>query len=126
MAPRYFTLAEANALLPEIEPLMAQLLELRAGAARMSQQISYLLESPHLEFGGPIPATLAQDFAQIENLIDKIRSYGCIVKNLEAGLIDFLAQIDGRDVYLCWRYGEESIAYYHELHTGFPGRRPIS
>ncbi|NCF66206.1 MAG: DUF2203 family protein [Chloroflexi bacterium] len=125
MTPRYFTLAEANDLLPQIKPLMAQLLELRAKTARLSQQLGDLLETPYLDFGGPIPNALAQDFIVMETLLNQIRSHGCIVKNLEAGLVDFLAQIDGRDVYLCWRYGEESITYYHELHTGFPGRRPI-
>ena len=125
MIQRYFTIAEANALLPEIKPLMAQLLEMRAKSSRLSQQLVDLLETPHLDFGGPIPTALAQDFIVIETLLKKVRSYGCMVKNLEAGLVDFLAQIDGRDVYLCWRYGEESITYYHELHTGFPGRRPI-
>jgi len=126
MATRYFTIDEANAILPEIKPLMAQLLELRAKTVRLSQQLGDLLERPHVDFGGPIPTELAQDFEVMENLLHLIRSYGCVVKNLEAGLIDFLAKIDGRDVYLCWRYGEPRITYYHELHTGFPGRRPIN
>ena len=43
----------------------------------------------------------------------------------QSGLVDFLAKIDGRDVYLCWRYGEPRVAHYHELHTGYNGRQPV-
>lgn len=125
MSVRYFTLAEANALLPKIEPLMAELLERRAKAVRLSKQITDLLQKNHVDFGGAIPTILVQEFAQIEALHSEIKSFGCIVKNLEAGLVDFLAQIDGRDVYLCWRLGENQVQYYHELHTGFRGRKAI-
>ena len=122
MTVRYFTLEEANQALPAIKPIMGQLLERRAKAARLSRQIEHLLENSHVDFGGAIPAELAKEFVIIEELLGQIKSFGCVVKNLEAGLIDFLAKIDGRDVYLCWRYGEDRIAYYHELHTGFQGR----
>ncbi len=125
MPVRYFTLAEANALLPKIEPLMAELLERRAKAVRWSNQIVDLLQDTHVDFGGALPTAIAQEFMQIEALHGEIKSFGCIVKNFEAGLIDFLAQIDGRDVYLCWRYGEDQVQYYHELHAGFRGRKAI-
>ena len=125
MTVRYFTREEANEVLTQLKPLMAQLLERRAKATRMSRQIEHLLEQPHIDIGGPITTELSQDFVIIENLLSQIRSYGCVVKNLEAGLVDFLAKINGRDVYLCWRYGEDRIAYYHEIHTGFQGRKAL-
>ena len=61
----------------------------------------------------------------IDRLLAQIHEYGCEVKDLNVGLLDFLAEMDGREVYLCWRFGEEEIAYYHDLHTGFGGRRRI-
>ena len=122
MKARYFTLDEANALLPQIEPLMGQLLNTRDRAARLSQSIKDLLETRG-DFGNPTATTLAQDFATIERLIEQIQAYGCVIKDLNGGLLDFLAQKNGRDVYLCWRYGESKIEYYHELHTGFAGRQ---
>jgi hypothetical protein len=125
MTVRYFTLEEANEALVEIEPLMGRLLEKRAKSVRLSRQIEHLLDESHVDFGGRLPTKLAMEFAAIEDLLNQISSYGCVVKNLEAGLIDFLAKIDERDVYLCWRYGEDHIAYYHELHTGFQGRTAI-
>ena len=125
MTVRYFTREEANEVLTELIPLMSQLLERKAKTVRMSRQLENLFELAHIDFGGPVPTELAQDFVIIESLLSQIRSYGCVVKNLEAGLIDFLTKINGRDVYLCWRYGEDRIAYYHELHTGFQGRKAL-
>ena len=119
---RYFTVEEANKALIEIKPLMRQLLETQAKAVRKSREIEHLLQDSHIDFGGAVPSELTRDFALIEDLLGQVRSYGCVVKNLEAGLVDFLAKIEGRDVYLCWRFGEDRITYYHELHTGFQGR----
>ncbi|MCB9422578.1 MAG: DUF2203 domain-containing protein [Ardenticatenaceae bacterium] len=125
MSGRYFTLEEANALLPTIEPLMGLLLEKRAHAARLTREIHPLLADIRLDVGGTIPSELVQEFADIESLLGQIQAFGCLVKDLNGGLLDFLSERDGRDVYLCWRYGEPAISFYHELHTGFNGRRPV-
>jgi hypothetical protein len=61
----------------------------------------------------------------VETLIEKIEAFGCQVKDINVGLLDFLARIDGREVLLCWRYDEPRIAYYHDLTGGFSGRRPL-
>ena len=125
MSVRYFTVEEANALLPELKPLVGRLLELRAKVSNDSRGLGSLLTDLHSDVGGPEATRLAGEFGEIERLVSQIRSCGCVLKSLEAGLLDFLCDRDGRDVYLCWRYGEPSIQYYHELHTGFHGRRAI-
>lgn len=125
MAGRYFTLTEANALLPQLQPLMGRLLETRARVVRQAQSIRHTLSDLHSDIGGPVPSNMVQGFITIEQILQRIQSYGCEVKDLNAGLIDFLTERDGRDVYLCWRYGEPEITFYHDLHTGFNGRRPI-
>jgi hypothetical protein len=61
----------------------------------------------------------------IQAAIERIHSTGCIVKDLEVGLLDFPARIDGQDVYLCWKLGEDRIRFYHRQDEGFAGRRPI-
>lgn len=104
---------------------MGQLLEKRARAARMARDIQPLLSNIRVDIGGSIPSDLVQEFAAIELLLVEIRGFGCEVKDLNGGLLDFLSERNGRDVYLCWRYGEPTISYYHELHTGFNGRRPV-
>lgn len=125
MTIRYFTVEEANALLPELEPLVGRLLDLRARVSWQSRDLGDMLADLRSDVGGPEASRLVGDFEEIESLAGRIQSYGCVLKSLEAGLLDFLCDRDGRDVYLCWRYGEPSIRFYHELHTGFQDRRPI-
>lgn len=104
---------------------MGKLLEHRASIVRDREQIEDVLDDLHSNIGGPVASEMAQRFASIERLVKKIQSYGCVVKDMNTGLLDFLAEIDGREVYLCWRYGEPRVAYYHELHTGYNGRQPV-
>ena len=82
-----------------------------------------LLQIGRSDFGGQLPSRLVLDFEEIESLIDEIQDFGCVIKDLNVGLLDFLAEKDGREVYLCWRFGEPKIEYYHDLHTGFNGRK---
>jgi hypothetical protein len=125
MPARYFTLEEANDLLPQIEPLMARLLERRAKVVSNRHKVAGLLERPGSDVGGPDASEMVQDFMVIERLARRVRAFGCILKDLNVGLVDFLAERDGREVYLCWRYGEPSVQFYHELHTGFSGREHV-
>jgi hypothetical protein len=125
MSLRYFTVPEANALLPELEPLVGRVLALRARASHHSREMGALLADLSSDVGGPLPSRLTGEFGEIEDLIERIQAYGVVLKSLEAGLLDFLCERDGRDVFLCWRYGEAAVQYYHELHTGYQGRRPL-
>jgi hypothetical protein len=125
MPAKYFTAEEANALLPKIRPLMGHLLERRARVVRLRHEVAGLLEDEPSDVGGPAASRMVQDFIAIEKLANKIRAYGCVIKDLNAGLLDFLAERDGREIYLCWRYGEPSIEFYHELHTGYSGRQRL-
>ena len=125
MSMRYFTLDEANALLPELEPLVGRLLELRARVTHESRSMGEVLSDLRSNVGGPGASRLVKEFEEIELLIRRIQSYGCVVKSLEAGLLDFLCERDGRDVFMCWRYGEPSIQFFHELHLGYSGRQAV-
>ena len=125
MSARDFTIEEANALLPRLEPLMAQLLEKRAKVVHLRNQIGDSIDDLRIDFGGSVPSEMVQDFATIERLIGQIQSHGCVIKSIDAGLLDFLAKHKGRHVYLCWRYGEPKVAFYHELHKGFGARRQL-
>jgi len=125
MSIRYFTVEEANALLTEIRPLMADLLNRRGKVVEMRRDLVPILKRPHHDVGGSLASEIVQDFIAIERLAKKIRSYGCVIKDLNAGLVDFLSERNGRDVYLCWRFNEPAVEYYHELHTGFNGRERV-
>lgn len=125
MAIRYFTLEEASALLPELSALMGDLQERRAKVARARRELTPLLEDRYSNVGSALASSIAREFIAIDRLIGAIRAHGCELKDINSGLIDFLSQRAGRDVYLCWRYGEPDIQYFHELHTGFMGRQRL-
>ncbi len=125
MPARYFTVSEANGLLPVIEPLMADLLARRAKVVRQYGQLKPVLNEHGGDIGGASATEMAHDFRQIESLIKRIQSYGCVLKDMNIGLLDFLAERDGREVYLCWRYGEPQVSHYHDLHTGFNSRQRL-
>jgi hypothetical protein len=125
MTARYFTVDEANELLVELKPLMAELLERRARVVMNRNSVIDMLKRDRSDIGGKAASALVVEFIAIERLAKKIRSYGCVLRDINKGLLDFLALRDGREVYLCWRYGEPQIVFYHELHTGFQGREPV-
>ena len=57
--------------------------------------------------------------------VAELNALGVEIKGLDVGLVDFPGEMEGRPVYLCWRYGEPSVSHWHELETGFSGRQPI-
>ncbi len=126
MSANYFTIEEANALLPTIQPLLEEILVRRTNIVESRETIKDLVESGQSDIGGSAASALVQDFIKIERLSSKIRAHGCLLKDLNKGLIDFLSVQDGREVYLCWRIGEPDVAFYHELHTGFAGRQKLN
>lgn len=125
MAPKYFTVEQANAILPEVRPLMAELLERRAKVVRTRRETIEMIRGADSDFGGRIPSELVREFIRIERLAKQIRGYGCIIRDINTGLLDFLAEREGREVFLCWRFNEPRVAFYHDLHTGFQGRQPL-
>lgn len=125
MKARYFTVDEANALLPVIGPLVGELLERRAKVVVSRQNLGAVLDDYHSDVGGQPATEMAVEFDSIEALVKRIQSYGCVLKDTNSGLVDFLAEMNGREVFLCWRYGEPRVAFYHELHLGFNGRQPV-
>ena len=61
---------------------------------------------------------------RVAGLLDELEAIGCVMKGIEAGLVDFYALRDDRLVFLCWRLGEERITHWHDLDTGVEGRQP--
>ncbi len=61
----------------------------------------------------------------LKEAVEKIQEYGCVVKDLDIGLIDFPTLFRGEEVYLCWKLGESGIGFWHGVQEGFRGRKPI-
>lgn len=121
----YFSLEKANEVLVEIRPMIAELLELRGEILEKQPQAWPVIEKSAGNGGGKIASELVRDFNRIDALVRAINATGAILKDVNTGLVDFLAVRDGREVYLCWRYGEPEIQYWHDMEGGFAGRQPI-
>jgi hypothetical protein len=82
------------------------------------------IDQPHDE-ADQLEKETAQLARDIEGYISEIRQLGVEIKGIDSGLVDFPAEVDGREVLLCWQLGEESVQYWHEVDAGFAGRRPV-
>ena len=123
--PRYFTLEDANLALDVIRPLIAQIMDIRRRILDKQPEVWPALEKAVGNGGSQAASAIVEEFQQLEACVRAVHSTGAILKDVNTGLVDFLALRDRREVYLCWKYGEQSIQYWHELDTGFTGRKPI-
>lgn len=122
---RYFTVAEANALLPE---LSVKLLRLQAMLRRLRED--YAEKETELfqraQTNGKHPEWEASGIAsEIHKAVDELHKIGIVLRDIEQGIVDFPHLREGREVLLCWRLGEQRVQYYHELDTGFRERKPL-
>ncbi len=130
---KLFSLSEAERLRAQIEPVLIEAIEARRKFGEFDDQLSALAERIQRSGGLLVQfdktATLRLERNRLEQAIrdalEKIHATGCIVKDLEVGLLDFPSRIDGEEVYLCWRLGEDRIRFYHRQDEGFSGRKPI-
>ena len=120
MDARHFGVAEANRYVPLLQRTF---ILVRAELQRI-REIDALLERTR----APAPDRLAEERAarlrRVEGELQTLSDLGIEVKAVD-GLVDFRALLEGRTVYLCWRFGEERVDHWHELDAGFQGRRPI-
>lgn len=126
---RLFTLAEANALLPSLIPILEVLRADRAAALAAQRGLDELTPAMRGNGAGMRAAELEQELRQLAPRIAagvrNIARLGVEIKDLEHGLIDFPAERDGRVVYLCWRLGEDQVSFWHETDGGFLGRQAL-
>ncbi len=134
MSEKYFDRQQAEALLPMIGNSLEQ--------ARMQKQKVEVLDQELarasariMVLGGSVPPwkDLAKSKAErdqfaehLQEAIQRIQETGCVVKDLDQGLVDFPSLREGEEVYLCWKLGEARIEYWHGIDEGFAGRKPLS
>jgi hypothetical protein len=121
---RHFTLDQANHLVPVINDLMAGLrcayAELDKGAG--DAELSLLAETS----GGAWPGRERAEAAVTVSLaFESLEELDVLVRDVDRGIVDFPTLMDGREVYLCWHVGETDIRHWHEVDSGFAGRRPL-
>ena len=120
---RRFTLDEANKSLPLVKRIVADIVRTHADAAKLQQQFER--NSVKAEQAAT-QDLLEKAMHRLEDYVDELSEVGCDQKDYQMGLIDFTGRHQGRDICLCWKLGEERIAYWHEMESGFAGRKPVA
>ncbi len=130
---RRFTLEEAESLLPEIGKAIQEALSIKSEFDRAQSELQAITQRV-IMLGGVLldrEATqlirLRRDTSaeRLKAAINSIQEFGCIIKDLDIGLVDFPTLFRGEEVYLCWKLGEPGIGFWHETDEGFAGRKAI-
>jgi hypothetical protein len=127
-----FTVEEANDLVPDLELAFGRLGRLRGeasvlvealgGGERALEVLNGGVPDPGLE----APARRFQALVgEINAIVGQVNEMGCLVKDLDAGLVDFYGVREGEPVFLCWQFGEPAVAHWHPVEGGFASRQPI-
>ena len=122
---RHYSLEEANASLPRIAELLGELREARARFAD-SEARAALTEAAATNGGGAPGRVVSEGFLQLRSALVELRDREIVLRDLDRGLVDFPSLRDGREVYLCWEEGEGEIGFWHDLDSGFAGRRALA
>lgn len=127
---RHFTVGEATDLLPQLTEFIGTLRRLRDSAVVKRAQIDRLWQ--RLENGEPVLTTIGETQRALDVLAGRLvstakdlESIGCVLRDLDLGLIDFPFRTRTGTVFLCWKVGESAIQFWHGTDEGFAGRKPI-
>ena len=129
-----FTLEAVNALLPRLKTLMATQLERRVEIeeqlGRLAKAVGAVPDVIELEEGDPpqvrrLKEGLVERVETYQSAWQEVEDMGAVLKDPRTGLVDFYGQVDGKFVWLCWRYGEDAVTHYHGLDEGYASRKLI-
>jgi hypothetical protein len=123
--PRYYTVKEANEALVTVRPMMKEMMEIGEKIRKHQPELWELVQKSAGNGGNARLSRVLEDFDRLDRILHQVQDMGIEVKDLTTGLIDFTALRDGREIYLCWKYGEDSIQFWHEIEAGFAGRQFI-
>lgn len=130
---RLFDREQAEQLLPLLKRLLADIIEQKKRAQGIEQELSQV-QNRILLYGGIVPPygyltekKLEQEkcVKGIREAIEEIEQTGCVVKDIDQGLVDFPSMVNNEQVYLCWKLGEEGVRYWHRIDEGFAGRKRL-
>ena len=130
---KLFTVEQANAALPLVRAITADLAQLSRDVIERRERLSTLLagrERGSRDLYGEelahVEAELEKDSERLQEYVEELRDLGVDPKNGPEGLVDFPAMLDGKPVYLCWKLGEPEVLFWHDLDAGFRGRQPLT
>ena len=122
---RLFTLSEANHLIPQLNTRLTSVRQAKAVLTRTKEDIRKASARADYGGGSTVGPLYISSLQQISTNLQAIQELGVLVKDLEMGLCDFPHLRDGRVVFLCWKFGEQEIKWWHETSTGYKDRCPL-
>ena len=130
---RLFTLKEAERARQELEPFLVEAMNCRKKLGGLENELSAVAARIMMMGGVIVPyeklAAVRAEHTQLADTLktslDRILETGCVIKDLDVGLLDFPSVIGNEEVYLCWKLGEDRIRFYHRQDEGFAGRKPL-
>ena len=124
---KYFTVAEAEKLLPRVEKILSRTIKLNKALDLLSTIEIEIYDEDYNDLRRI--TKLNKQFHKLSyefyTNIEKLEDMGCVIKDLEMGLVDFYSTFKSKEIFLCWRIGEKKIRFWHELDCGYAGRKPI-
>lgn len=128
--PKFFTVDEANARVPLLRSILRDVTELSHELKGLHERLIILQTDGSLDAAQDVEvARLSAEMDRRQEVMHgyerELAQLGAVLKDDFMGLVDFPAWLDGREVCLCFRYGETEIAHWHETDAGYGGRRPI-
>jgi hypothetical protein len=121
---RHFTREEANALLPQLTTLLTRLREARDELTD-AEAHEALSEAAPANGGGEQGRQVGVAFLEVRRLLETLERAGIVLRDIDRGLVDFPAMLEGREVYLCWELGEDEVGHWHGMEGGYGGREPL-
>ncbi|ACN98884.1 DUF2203 domain-containing protein [Sulfurihydrogenibium azorense] len=128
---KFFTVKEANAILPQIKVLVEEIAEKRDEIYYNIARYEELADSEEKTDKEDLEMMYAKSMvmmleSEIKEIIETIQNFGVLVKGIDPVIVDFPSKNDEEDIFLCWKEDEEEIMYWHGINEGFKGRKPIS
>jgi hypothetical protein len=121
---KHYTRDEARYLLPQIRQWLTRSAELQAEMQKIEERLGGLM-TPGRDLGGELVNSWVRKLVAFEQVLLEFQRREIQVKDLQRGLVDFPAILEGREVFLCWEQDEEDIEFWHDLDTGYSGRERL-
>ena len=130
MPRKYFSLADANRTLPLVKRIVADIVALHPQWRDLVARYELVAAQAKPDWGEPpeqieLRRQVDSVAHQINDYLLELQQIGCVFKGFEQGLVDFYGRLEGRDVFWCWKVGEDKIEYWHDMEAGYAGRQLV-
>jgi len=122
---RIFTLAEANALVPELEQHWTSIKEGRQILIETRDEVKKASAQASSGGGTVVGVKYIKGLQNINGSLHAIQELGVVIKDVEIGLCDFPFMYNDKLVFLCWKSGEDQVSWWHDIDSGYNNRQPI-